>query len=304
MNTNKEHNILTTLNKDLFKNKTLLLTGGTSQMLYKIAYDFLILGGKVALISRKEEELKVVSEKLVKETETSIDNVKYYVLNLKQPEKYEEILDKIILQYGSIDYLVNGAAGNFLSFAEDLSYNGFKTVLEIDTLSTFYMSKLVFSKFMKKNGGNIVNISANLHHLGTLMNSHASAAKAGVDAITKTLALEFGPYKVRVNGVCPGFIEGTEGFKRLSDPDANKENQYKSSKNDGNLMENAVKYIPLMRFGNRSDVSNVVLFLFSDMSSYITAQTIEVDGGQKNIIPNFIVLNEKFQEIWKKKAKF
>lgn len=294
-----EYNIQSIFNKDLFNNKTLLITGGTSKMLYQVAYDFLSLGGNVALISRRQEELNKVSNELMKSVGKG--KVKGYQLNLKDHTKYEEVVDYILKDFGSIDILVNGAAGNFLAFAENLSYNAFKTVLEIDTLATFYMSKIVFVKYMKANGGCIINISANLHHLGTLMNSHASAAKAGVDAITKTLALEFGPHKVRVNGVCPGYIEGTVGFERLSDPSASKENNYSTKTDENEFLKKSKELIPLQRFGTRSDISKAVLFLSSNASSYITAQTIEVDGGQKNIIPNLIVFSDKFNLIWKPK---
>jgi len=279
-------------NKDLFKNKVLLLTGGTSKMLYQIALDFMLLGGDVALISRRGKELEKIAEELSNKTGRK---AKGYELNLKQHEKYDEVLNNILIDFQRIDLLVNGAAGNFLAFAEGLSYNAFKTVLEIDTLSTFYMSKLVYTKWMKKNGGCIVNITANLHHLGTLMNSHAAAAKAGVDAITKTLALEFGPYGVRVNGVSPGFIEGTEGVDRLSKP-----NGKDGVKDNEKMKEELSKKIPLQRLGTRNDVSNATLFLASDLASYMTGQTLEVDGAQKSILPNFLIGHPSFEKLWLK----
>lgn len=284
------------LNVNVFKGKVLLLTGGTSKMLYQIALDFMKLGGHVALVSRRKKELDEIALELSKLTG---NKAKGYELNLKNPELYEGVVDDVIKDFGRIDVLVNGAAGNFLAFAENLSYNAFKTVLEIDTLSTFYMSKIVYKKYMKENGGSIINITANLHHLGTLMNSHASAAKAGVDAITKTLALEWGPYGVRVNGVSPGFIDKTEGLERLSNPkDGDKENSKK-------LIEKYQRMLPAQRLGDRIDVSNAVLFLACDLSSYITGQTIEVDGGQKAILPNFMIYYPGFEKMWlKPRTKF
>ena len=284
-------------------------------MLYQIAYDFMMLGGNVALVSRKKKDLDDIALKLTNKCNNNTKAIGYD-LNLKDHTKYESVIDLILKDFKHIDVLVNGAAGNFLAFAENLSYNAFKTVIEIDTLSTFYMSKLVFTKCFKKNyfnhinnnstdlhsfeSGCIINISANLHHLGTLMNSHAAAAKAGVDAITKSLALEFGPYKVRVNGICPGFIEGTEGFDRLSNPNANKNNNYKKNE-DKNALSDIVNYIPVQRLGNRSDISNCFVFLASQSSNYITGQTIEVDGGQKSIMPNFIINYPGFIKYWKPK---
>jgi len=123
----------------------------------------------------------------------------------------------VVDQFGRVDILVNGAAGNFLASASKLSAKGFKTVTEIDTLGTFNMSKAAFNQSMKKHGGNIINITALLHWNGTVLQAHSSAAKAGVDALTKVLAVEWGPYKVRVNGIAPGAIRGTEGMARLGD---------------------------------------------------------------------------------------
>ena len=215
MKNNKTSN-LSPFRDDYFKDQVMIITGGTSKMLYQPAYDFMRLGGKVALVSRRLDQLEKVAEDL-KEKTGSI--AKGYKLDLKKATEpdYAKLIDEILNDFGRIDVLLNGAAGNFLADAENLSLNAFKTILEIDTLGTFLMSKWVYSKFMKKNGGKIINISASLHYLGTLLNSHAAAAKAGVDAITKTLALEWGPKGVRVNGVAPGAIEGTEGYDRLMD---------------------------------------------------------------------------------------
>jgi peroxisomal 2,4-dienoyl-CoA reductase len=200
--------------EDYFKGKVMVVTGGTSKMLYQPALDFMKLGGKVALISRRLEVLEKVANELKSITGSF---AKGYKLDLKKSkdEDYSAVIDEILKDFGRIDILLNGAAGNFLADAENLSLNAFKTVIEIDTIGTFLMSKWVYSKWMKKNGGSVINISASLHYVGTLLNSHAAAAKAGVDAITKTLALEWGPKGVRVNGVAPGAIEGTEGFERL-----------------------------------------------------------------------------------------
>lgn len=202
--------------ENYFKDQVMLITGGTSKMLYQPALDFMRLGGKVALVSRRLDQLEKVAEDLKQKTNSF---AKGYKLDLKKStdSDYAKLIDEVLKDFGRIDVLLNGAAGNFLADAENLSLNAFKTVLEIDTLGTFLMSKWVYSKYMKKNGGKIINISASLHYVGTLLNSHAAAAKAGVDAITKTLALEWGPKGVRVNGVAPGAIEGTEGYDRLMD---------------------------------------------------------------------------------------
>ncbi len=294
-------NTPTTLKPNLFKNKVMVLTGGTSKILNQPARDFMSLGGNVALISRRPDQLKKVADELSKSTGSF---AKGYQLDLKKAkdEDYANTVDAILKDFGRIDVLLNGAAGNFLADAENLSLNAFKTVIEIDTIGTFLMSKHVYSKWMKNNGGSIINISASLHYLGTIMNSHASAAKAGVDAITKTLALEWGPKGVRVNGVAPGFIEGTEGFDRLMD--LNKANSKKNlSKNSEGMVDLVSKFksvVPLQRYGNRKDVSNTVMYLASDLSSYMTGQTLLVDGGVLATTPNWLVHMPDFMRKWAK----
>jgi 2,4-dienoyl-CoA reductase [(3E)-enoyl-CoA-producing], peroxisomal len=300
--------------QDIFKDKVMVLTGGTSKMLFQPALDFMKLGGKVALLSRKLDQLNIVADKLMKESNNNTF-AKGYQIDLKKAidKDYSELIDNILKDFGRIDVLVNGAAGNFLAEAEKLSLNAFKTVIEIDTIGTFLMSKHVYAKWMKNNGGSIINISASLHHLGTLLNSHASAAKAAIDAITKTLALEWGPKGVRVNGIAPGMIEGTEGFERLIDlnnannaNNANKESINKSNQSKDNVVKYDLnffkKYIPLQRYGSRNDVSKGVLFLSSELSAYVTGQTLLVDGGALAITPNWLVHFPEFIKSWS--AKF
>ena len=149
-------------------------------------------------------------------------------------------------------------------------------------------------KWFGKNGGNIINITASLQNLGTLYQAHASAAKAAVDALTRTLALEWGPKGVRVNGVAPGFIEGTEGFERLSGENYNKLTEEQKKQFQAKISDN----FPLQRLGNRNDVSNAVLFLACEGSSYITGQTILVDGGQLAVKPNYILDDPIYKKKW------
>ena len=175
--------------------------------------------------------------------------------------------------HGKIDILINGAAGNFLCPFENLTPNGFKTVLMIDTVGTFLLSKYT-NQYGFKNGGVIINISASLHYNGTALQTHAGTAKAGVDAMTKHLAVELGPKGVRVLGICPGVIEGTEGFDKLT-----------VDKKAGNV--HGLSTIPLQRFGKPEDIASCAVFLSSDAASYITGQTIVVDGGGTLTFPNF-----------------
>ena len=165
---------------------------------------------------------------------------------------------------------MNNAAGNFLCPFENLSLNGFNTVMMIDTFGTFLLSKYV-SKYGLKKGGTIINITAEIPNSGTLLLTHAGAAKAGVNAMTKHLAVELGPRGIRVIGICPGAIEATEGYDRLS------------IKKDNSLAE----IIPMQRLGNAQDIANCAVFLCSGAASYITGQTIRVNGGSDLTSRNF-----------------
>lgn len=197
----------------------------------------------------------------------------------------------VVEKYGTIDILVNGAAGNFLCPADILSQKGFKTVMEIDSIGTFTMSREVFNQAMKnQRSGSIINITANLHYNGNAMLVHAGSAKAAVDATMRHLAVEWGPYNIRVNGICPGFIEGTEGFARLSDLDSigDKDKASKSIEKGEPAAEYPFEIVPLGRAGTGKDIAGTALFLASDVASFVTGTIVLVDGGSNLTCPNFL----------------
>src|SRR5207244_882714 len=134
--------------------------------------------------------------------------------DVRNPEEIEKAIAATVARFGKLDIVVNGAAGNFLCAAEELSPNGFGTVVDIDLKGSFNVCRAAFDQ-LKQHRGQILNISATLHYLGTPMQLHVSAAKAGVDALTKNLAVEWGRYGIRVNAIAPGPIGDTEGMKRL-----------------------------------------------------------------------------------------
>ena len=183
--------------------------------------------------------------------------------DVRKPEEVEKAIAATVERFGKVDIVVNGAAGNFLCAAEELSPNGFGTVVDIDLKGTFNVCRAAFAE-LKKNQGQILNISATLHYLGTPMQLHVSAAKAGVDALTTNLAVEWGRYGIRVNAIAPGPIGDTEGMKRLV-PEP--------------IKEKLKKRIPLGRFGLIEDIENAAVFLCSDAASYINGAVIVVDGG-------------------------
>ena len=201
---------------ELLKGQVALITGGSNGgMIKETAKVFLLHGcSAVVLMSRNAEKLGAVAAELdaLRKDGTCLalpGDVRKY-------ESCEGVVKQVMERFGKLNILVNGAAGNFLATAEKLSTNGFRTVLEIDTIGTFNMSKACFNhSFKAARSGNIINISALLHWNGTALQAHSSAAKAGVDALTKVTAVEWGPYNVRINGIVPGAIAGTEGFERL-----------------------------------------------------------------------------------------
>ncbi|KFW11132.1 Peroxisomal 2,4-dienoyl-CoA reductase, partial [Fulmarus glacialis] len=186
-------------------------------------------------------------------------------MDVRHPQAIAAAVDEALNKFKRIDILVNGAAGNFLCPASALSFNAFKTVIDIDTIGTFNTSKVLFEKYFRDHGGVIVNITATLSYRGQALQVHAGSAKAAIDAMTRHLAVEWGPNNIRVNSLAPGPVTGTEGYRRL----------------DGKLIEEASHFnaIPLQRAGNKTEIAHSTLYLASPLSSYVTGTTLVVDGG-------------------------
>lgn len=245
---------------NILKGKVAFVTGGGTGITGGVARAFAEAGARLAIASRKAENL----EEMKKTVESFGGECFTVTADVRNYEEVESAIAKAVEHYGKIDIVVNGAAGNFLCKAEELSANGFGTVVDIDTKGTFNVCRASIEE-LKKSKGQILNISATLHYLATPMQIHVSAAKAGVDAITRNLAVELGPHGIRVNGIAPGPIADTEGMKRLL-PEQ--------------LKEKLEKRIPLQRFGRISDIEHAALFLASDAAAYVNGVTLVVDGGQ------------------------
>lgn len=244
---------------DILKDKVAFVTGGGTGITGGVARAFAEHGARLAIVSRKEENL-IPMKQFVEE---NCGECAAIAADVRDHSAVEDAIAKTVEHFGRIDIVVNGAAGNFLCAANQLSSNGFGTVVDIDTKGTFNVCRAAFEE-LKKSRGQILNISATLHYLATPMQIHVSAAKAGVDAITRNLSVEWGREGIRVNGIAPGPIEDTEGMKRLL-PEA--------------LKEKITRKIPLGRFGRIADIENAALFLCSDAASYINGVTLVVDGG-------------------------
>ncbi|MDH3741957.1 MAG: SDR family oxidoreductase [Hyphomicrobiales bacterium] len=243
-----------------YMGKTVFVAGGTSGINLGIATGFAEAGAQLFVISRSEDKVAAAVEAL-KATGAQADGAS---ADVRDFDAVTATFDKCAGSFGDIDVLVSGAAGNFPARANDISSNGFRSVLEIDVLGTHHVMTAGY-KHLKKPGGSIINISAPQAVVAMTGQAHVCAAKAGVDMITKTLALEWGPEGIRINSVIPGPIEDTEGMRRLAPtPEA---------------MDAVVRSVPLKRVGRKSDMANICLFLGSELASYISGAVIPVDGG-------------------------
>lgn len=235
------------------------ITGGGTGITGGVARALAEAGARVALVSRRMEHLEPAAARINEAGGEAMP----FAADVRDYEAVERAVAACVERFGRLDIVVNGAAGNFLCPADELSPNGFGTVVDIDLKGTFNVCRAAFAE-LKKRRGQILNISATLHYLGTPMQLHVSAAKAGVDALTRNLAVEWGAHGIRVNAIAPGPIEDTEGMQRLVPPD---------------VKERLRKRIPLGRFGRIRDIESCAVFLCSDAASYINGAVIVVDGG-------------------------
>ncbi len=243
----------------ILNERVAFVTGGGTGITGGVARALAESGARVVLVSRKMEHLQPAAEAINQAGGQAFA----VAADVRNPEDVEKAVAGTVQQFGKVDIVVNGAAGNFLCAAEELSPNGFGTVVDIDLKGTFNVCRAAFAE-LKKNRGQILNISATLHYLGTPMQLHVSAAKAGVDALTRNLAVEWGRYGIRVNAIAPGPIGDTEGMKRLV-PEP--------------IKEELRQRIPLGRFGEIADIEKAAVFLCSDAAAYINGIVLVVDGG-------------------------
>jgi peroxisomal 2,4-dienoyl-CoA reductase len=243
----------------ILKGRVAFVTGGGTGITGGVARALAEAGARVALVSRKLEHLEPAAARINEAGGEALA----VAADVRDYAAVERAVATTLERFGRIDMAVNGAAGNFLCKAEELSPNGFGTVVDIDLKGTFNVCRAAFEE-LKKNRGQILNISATLHYLGTPMQLHVSAAKAGVDALTRNLAVEWGAHGIRVNAIAPGPIEDTEGMTRLV-PEP--------------VKERLRRKIPLGRFGLIRDIEQCAVFLCSDAAAYINGAVIVVDGG-------------------------
>ncbi|MCU0755730.1 MAG: SDR family oxidoreductase [Xanthomonadales bacterium] len=250
-----------TFRPDLMAGRNVFITGGSSGINLGIAECFLQHGARVTINGRDPAKLAA-----------AVEHLKGFgagpVLGVDADVRDYAALSAAIAEsakaHGPIDVLVCGAAGNFPALAEDLSPNGFKAVVDIDLIGTFHTCRAAFAH-LRKPGAAIINISAPQAAVPFALQAHVCAAKAGVDMLTRTLAIEWGPHGIRVNSIVPGPIAGTEGLKRLTQgPDS---------------VAKVVRTVPLNRLGQTHDIGHSALFLASPAASYVSGTVLFCDGG-------------------------
>jgi len=243
-----------------YRDKNVVVIGGTSGINQGIALGFAALGARVAVASRKQDKVDATVGLLEAEGATAFGGV----ADVRDFDAVEKFFRQAHAALGDIDVLVSGAAGNFPAMANGMSANAFKTVVDIDLNGTFNVMRAGWPH-LRKPGASVINISAPQAFVAMQAQAHVCAAKAGVDMVTRCLALEWGKDGIRVNSIVPGPISGTEGMERLAPTDA--------------LRARVRAAVPLGRMGQRQDIADCAAFLGSDLAGYISGVVLPVDGG-------------------------
>ncbi len=242
-----------------FTGKHVVVFGGTTGIGFGVAQNFAKHGASLSVVSRKQENVDAAVAAL----ETTSRNVVGLVADVRDFEAVGRAFDMAAGRLGPIDVLVSGAAGNFVAAVNGQSSNGFRVVVDIDLIGTFNVMRAGYPH-LTKPGASVINISAPQSYIPMRYQASACAAKAGVDQLTRVLALEWGPDGIRVNSISPGPITGTEGMRRLA-PRGEE--------------ERTAAAVPLKRLGTVEDIANLTMFLGSPMASFISGALIPCDGG-------------------------
>jgi NAD(P)-dependent dehydrogenase (short-subunit alcohol dehydrogenase family) len=250
--------------KDTLAGKTILVTGGGSGLGFAMASHFAQHGANVAICGRTEEKLKNAVEQMTEKG----GKATYKVVDVRDYEAVGKMIAELVAEFGSLNGLVNNAAGNFYCPSEDLTPNGFKSVVDIVLNGTFNCSQQ-FGKYLIDNKlpGSILNIVTTYTETGSAFVLPSACAKAGVYAMTNTLAFEWATYGIRVNAIAPGPFPTKGAWQRLM-PNPEIEKYY-------------LKRQPMGRFGQPEELANLAVFLMSDLSPYITGECVTIDGGER-----------------------
>ena len=259
---------------NLLRGKVAFVTGGSSGICLRIAERFAAQGAGVALLGRTPEKL----DRAVAGIREAGGDAVGFAADVRDYTALSGALQKAHEQYGEIDILLCGAAGNFPAPALGMSANGFKAVIDIDLLGTFNTCRAAY-EHLRKPGASVIAISATHAFRPIPMQAHVCAGKAGVDILIKTLAVEWGSAGVRLNVVTPGPVDDTEGMRRLAPTEE--------------IRTRLTESIPLRRFASKDEIANLALFLCSGAAAYITGAVFVCDGGQSLTGSSFAAVMEE-----------
>ncbi|MBO9356569.1 SDR family oxidoreductase [Bordetella petrii] len=253
----------TVFKEGILSDRVTLITGGSSGLGLGMASKFQRLGANLILVGRDIAKL----ERAQAELAPLGKEVLIYASDVRSYEGTQEIIGKVLDRYGRIDVLINNAAGNFHCPFEKLSPNGWRSVVDIDLNGTFNFCHASLAGLKQSRwGGRVINISLAQAVSGWPGSAHAASAKAGVTALTRSLAVEWGPYAIRVNNILPGPIANTEGVKRLYE--------------DFGQAEKELNRLCLDSFGHTDDIAHAAAYLASEAGNFITGCDLSVDGGR------------------------
>ena len=265
-----------------YAGKTVVVIGGTSGINLGIAEMFAAHGAAVAVASRSAEKVASAVERLKAHGGTAIGRA----FDVRDVAAVAAGLADFHRELGPFDVAISGAAGNFPAPALGMSANAFRSVVDIDLMGSYHVAREGFP-FLRKPGATLIFISAPQAFQPSELQAHVCAAKAGVEMLTRVLAMEWGPAGVRVNSIVPGPIDGTEGMARLAPTPA--------------LQARVRETVPLRRAGTVEDVAQAALFLGSPLASFISGAALMVDGA--STLAGFGVLMDDLKRVFAEQAK-
>lgn len=249
--------------ENLLKGKTIVVTGGGTGLGKSMAHRFGELGANLVITSRKQE---VIDETAIELKKTGAQ-VLAVASDVRKPNEVQNVVDQTISKFGKIDILINNAAGNFISPTEMLSPGGFKVIVDIVLNGTFNFTHAVGKEMIKAKAGTVLNIVTTYAWTGSGYVIPSASAKAGVLAMTRSLAVEWAKYGIRQVAIAPGPFPTKGAWKRLVPPGLGIEKKMKER-------------VPLKRFGEHIELANLASYLVSDGASYINGEVVTIDGGE------------------------
>lgn len=272
---------------DIFKGKVAFVTGGAGTICRVQTEALVLLGADAVILGRNQKKTEDAAAE-IQSLRPGARVIGLGNVDVREVQSIAKAVEATVKELGRIDFVIAGAAGNFLADFNHLSSNAFKSVVSIDLLGSFNTVKACFNE-LKKTKGSVIFVSATLHYYGVPFQSHVGAAKAGVDALSNALAVELGPLGIRSNCIAPGAIANTEGMERLTPP--------------GEVSMD--KRVPLQRLGTTQDIAETTVYLFSPAASYVTGTILVVDGAlwqvgapMGSLYPS-VVISQNEQEVSK-----